>query len=195
MTILSRTLGKATVATLAAGAMALASTTPAMARDREHHDGIGAGGVIAGALVLGGIAAVLASKHKSTDYRYTDYPAHDPRYRGQVYGGEYNRGHTYRGGYRNSRYAVRQCVRAAKLTAQRRTGGQAQVYRVSDINRHRRGLEVRGTIAVRHNRFRGRDRYYGRHYRNSGWDRGSFSCAVRHGRVVGVSIRGIRGMR
>ena len=54
-----KTISKALVGTVAAGAMAL-SATPAAARDR-HHDGVDAGDIIAGALVIGGIAAVASS--------------------------------------------------------------------------------------------------------------------------------------
>ena len=50
-----KTISKALIGTVAAGAMAL-SASPAAARDR-HDDGIDAGDIIAGALVIGGIAA------------------------------------------------------------------------------------------------------------------------------------------
>ena len=44
-------LSKALIGTVAAGAMAVTSASPAMARDR-HDDGIGAGEIIAGALIM-----------------------------------------------------------------------------------------------------------------------------------------------
>jgi hypothetical protein len=52
-------LTKAAIGAATAGAM-LIGATPAPARDRDR-DGIGAGEIIAGAVVLGGLAAILSS--------------------------------------------------------------------------------------------------------------------------------------
>ncbi len=54
---------KAAIGAATAGAML--SATPALARDRYDHrdrDGIGAGEIIAGAVVLGGLAAILSAR-------------------------------------------------------------------------------------------------------------------------------------
>src|SRR3546814_2307130 len=66
---------------LTVGAMLIGST-PAMARDRYDDDGIGAGEIIAGAVVLGGLAAILASAGDRNDYRYRDR-YRDPRNRSE----------------------------------------------------------------------------------------------------------------
>src|SRR5690606_34342340 len=111
MKTLSNALARGTIATVAAGALA-ATSTPAMARDLRDHDGSGAGEILAGALIIGGIAAVAASAGRDRGYRYDD------RYRG---------GYDY-GRYGNSRQAVDQCVRAAQSTANRYSyGGGARV--------------------------------------------------------------------
>jgi hypothetical protein len=185
-----KTLSKALVGTVAAGAMAMASASPAMARDHRDNDGIGAGEIIAGALIIGGIAAVAAAASNDRDrYRYDDYS-----YRGNDrYGYDYNR-------YGNSRQAVDQCVRAAQSTANRYSyGGRAQVTDIRDIDRKRDGYEVKGRIAVnsRSNDWRrgwGND-YRGYNDRYRGYDSGSFKCRVSYGRVVDLDFSGIRGLR
>ena len=67
---------KAALCTAAAGAMAFTTAAPADAqryRDRNN-DGISAGEVIAGALIIGGIAAIASASNRD---RYRD-----DRYRG-----------------------------------------------------------------------------------------------------------------
>ena len=56
-------LAKGALGTVAAGAMAFASASPALADDHRHRDrgGIGAGEIIAGAVVIGGIAALAGA--------------------------------------------------------------------------------------------------------------------------------------
>lgn len=186
MKSITKALAKGTLGTVAAGAMAMASATPAMAddhRDRDR-DGISAGEVIAGAVVLGGLAAILSSGGND---RYDRYDRRG--YRGD-----------YRGGYDNGRYAVEQCVREVERYAQRRTGSRAEVYEIRDVDRERRGYEVKGRIAVRDNyRYRDQRRGWGRGdyrrgYRNDGWDEGRFTCDTRRGRIVDIDVDGIRGL-
>ncbi len=191
MKSITKALAKGTLGTVAAGAMAVASASPAMADDHRYRDrdrdGISAGEVIAGAVVLGGLAAILSSGNND---RYDRYDRYDRRgYRGD-----------YRGGYGNGRRAVEQCVRAAERTAQRYTGSRAEVYEIRDVDRERRGFEVKGRIAVRDD-FGYRDRRgwgrrgdYRRGYRNDGWDEGRFTCDIRRGRVVDIDFKGIRGL-
>ena len=177
-----KTLAKTLIGTVAAGAVAMASATPAIARDRydyRHHDrdGISAGEVIAGAVVVGGLAALAASSHDH--YRYNDY--------------------RYRGYYQNPRSAVEQCVAAAQQTANRYSyGGRSHVTDIRDIDRHNDGYDVRGRIAVNT-----RDRYWNRGWGNDwrgwnsayrGYDAGRFTCKVRYGRVVDLDFDGIRGL-
>lgn len=194
MKSITKALAKGTLGTVAAGAMAVASATPAMADDNRYRDrdrGISAGEVIAGAVVLGGLAAILSSGNDRYDRDY--------RYDRRDYRGDY-RG-SYRGGYANNgRYAVEQCVREVERYAQRRTGSRAEVYEIRDVDRERRGFEVEGRIAVRDGyRYRDQRRGWGRGdyrrgYRNDGWDEGRFSCDIRRGRVVDIDIDGIRGL-
>ena len=174
MNIFTKTL----VGTAAAGAMALASATPAMARDRD--DGISAGEVIAGALILGGVAAV-ASAASSNNYRHAGYRV------------RYNRA----GSPRN---AVEQCVYAAERAASRYSyGGRAKVTDIRDVDAKRDGYKVKGRIAVnarnpRWQRGWGND-WRGWNGRYRGYDAGTFNCNVRFGRVVDLDFNGIRGLR
>ena len=177
-------LNKAIVGTLAAGAMAVGSATPAAAQDYRYDrddDGIGAGEIIAGAVVLGGLAAILGSGNRDRYYD-RDYRYNDSRYRDRNY--RYNNTYNRRG---NSRQAVDQCVRTAEREARRYGGTQAEVYEIRDIDRKRDGYKVKGRIAVR-------DGYgsYRRGYRNAGWDEGKFTCEVRYGRVADLDFSGIR---
>lgn len=189
MKTISKALAKGTMATVAAGAMAMASATPATAQDRhrDRDDGISAGEVIAGAVILGGLAAVIASSNNDRRGYRGDYRGNRGDYRGNR---GYDRG--YNNNY-NSRAAVDLCVRTAEREAQRRLGADAEVYEIRDIDRDRRGFEVDGRIAVR-NSYRGRGwgGDYRRSNRNSGWDEGRFSCEVRNGRVVDLDYSGIR---
>ena len=76
-------LYKSRAALVAASLAAVALTaTPASARHWRHHDRVDGGDVLAGVLILGGIAAVAAAASSSNrsrearDYRYPDsrYP-------------------------------------------------------------------------------------------------------------------------
>ena len=196
MSTTTKTLGRGMFATVAAGAMALSAAAPASAQDRYRDyddDRIGAGEIIAGAVVLGGLAAILSSS-RDRDYRYDDRRYNNGRY------------NDYRNGYdgygrNSSRRAVEACVRAAEQTAQRYTGSRAEVYEIRDIDRERRGYEIQGRIAVRDDyRYSNRRSRYGysdyrRGNRNNGWDEGRFECDYRNGRVVDIDFSGIRGLR
>lgn len=165
---------KALVGTAAATAMAI-SANPAAANDRYEDRGIGAGEVIAGALIIGGIAAVLSSRKDKHD-RY--HHGRDRRY------GDYDR-YGSRNGYRrtSSRKAVKRCIRRAERIASR-YGGRARVTDIRDIDRNRYGYRVRGRIALD-------DGYrYGR-----GYDRGKFTCYFERGRVADVRYKGLKGLR
>ena len=197
MTTITRALAKGTIATVAAGAMAMASATPAQAQwrggDRDRYrdrGGIDAGDIIAGALIIGGIAAVTGALGGRG--RYND---------GRVYEGR--GGYGYDGyGYDRAgdpRQAVEQCVYAAKRNASRysRRGG-AQVTDIRDIDRRRDGYTVRGRIAV-DSGSRDWQRGWGNDYRGwndnyRGYDAGRFTCRVSYGRVVDLDYSGIRGL-
>jgi hypothetical protein len=184
-----KSITKALVGTVAAGAMAMTAATPAQAqwRDRDRdRGGIDAGDIIAGALIIGGIAAVASAAGRNRGY--------DGRvYEGRGYGGY---GYDRRG---DPRQAVEQCVYAAERNASRYSyGGRAKVTDIRDVNHRRDGYTVKGRIAVnsRSNNWRsgwGNDyRGYNDNYR--GYDAGRFTCDVRYGRVVDLDYSGIRGL-
>ena len=185
-----KTMSKALVGTVAAGAMALASATPAMADDHRD-DGISAGEVIAGAVILGGIAAILSSGNDRDDYRYRD-------------GRYYDYGYDYRA-RGNPRAAVERCVAAVENTARRAGYRFVNVTEIRDVDRKRRGFEVKGRLVVDDSRGWGRynsrynryDRYdaYGRYDRGYERDSGRFECEFERGRVVDIDYSGIRGLR
>lgn len=183
------TFSKAIIGSTAAGAMALASASPAMARDRYERDGIDAGDVIAGALIIGGIAAVAsaASKDKNRDYYY------DRDYRDDRYG--------YNDRRDNARASVEQCVRAAERDARRYGFARAKVTDIRDVDRKNGGYRIKGRLAVDTgyrggNYGRGWDRDY-RGWNNSmrGWDSGKFTCDIKYGRVRDIDYSGISGLR
>lgn len=197
-----KTITKALVGTVAAGAMAVSSASPAFARDH----GIGAGEVIAGALIIGGIAAIAASaNHRDYGYERAGYYDGDDRY------GRYDRYDRYdryerdwHGG--NPRSAVQRCVAAAEREASRYGYGRADVTDIRDVRRTRWGYEVRGRIAVNTmgHGWREGDGYYGRGWNGDyrgwnrslrGYDSGSFWCRIERGRVVDLDFDGIRGLR
>lgn len=166
---------KAAMGAATAGAM-LVSAVPAAARDRHDRDGIGAGEIIAGAVVLGGLAAILSSGNNDRYDRYDD------RYRGRYDDPRYGYGYDYNR-YGNSRSAVSQCVRAVERGTSRY--GRTDVTQVTSIDRKRDGYKVKGRVVVR-------DGYGGRWGRGGSYDKGKFSCDIRYGRVVDIDYSGLR---
>ena len=162
---------KAFVGAAAATAMAV-SATPAAAKDRYDNDKIGAGEIIAGALIIGGIAAVLSSKDSKDDRYYS----RDRR--------GYNNGYGYGNKRVGSRKAVNRCVRRAERGASRY--GRANVTQIRDIKRTRYGYRVKGRIEVSDGYRGGR---YNRGYRDI--DRGKFTCFVDQGRVADIRYKGL----
>lgn len=195
------TTAKAAVGSLLAGSM-LMTAVPASAQYRGHRDNdrIDAGDVIAGAVVIGGLAAILSAagnRDRGYDPRYDrDYRGYDPR-ADRDYGGYYRDG--YGGQWRQygSRQAVEQCVIAAEQRAGY-YGGRADVRQITEVERVRGGYQVRGTIAVddrygrydRYDRRGGYDRY-DRYDRRGYDDRGRFNCTVRYGRIQNIRVNGL----
>ncbi len=186
------TLTKTLVGTVAAGAMAMTSAAPAFARDRDH-DGISAGEIIAGAVIIGGIAAIASASSRDRGYNrdYRDgYRQDSSDYRGG-YNDYYGRG--------NPRAAVEQCVRAAERTAKRNGYRYADVTDIRDVDDTRSGWRVKGRIDVQGargygNRYDNYDRY-DRYDRGRQADSGKFTCDISRGRVVGLDFSGVRGLR
>ncbi len=183
-------------ALLATAGSVLVAATPAQARNGNwNNDRIDAGDIIAGALILGGIAAVASSVgnrgYDDRDYGYGD------RYRRGGHGWN-GGGNSYNSNY-GSRYAVDQCVRAAQREASRY--GWARVTDVTSIDRDGRGgYEIRGRIVVQDRGYRGNyggyrggyDRGHSYDRYNDGYDKGRFNCVTRYDRVVGVRLGGLR---
>ena len=193
-----KTFTKALAGTVAAAAVAVSSATPATARD--HRGGIDGGDIIAGALVIGGIAAIASAAGNNNRWN-DDRFGRDDGWRGR------NRWDDRRGFYGrdNVRGAIERCVRTAERTASRYSYGRADVTDVRDIRETRWGYEVRGRIAVNANGrdWRRGDRDYGRGWNGDyrgwdnslrGYDAGSFRCRVERGQVVDIDYSGIRGL-
>lgn len=140
--------GAAVLASAAALSMA---ASPALARDRwgwgggwgRHHDRVDAGDVIAGILIIGGIAAVASAASKASknrradDYRYPedrDYRGED--YRGQEYRGDDYRGSAYSGDMND---AVNRCIDEVNR-------GRSRVESVDGAERDADGWRVRGRV-------------------------------------------------
>lgn len=196
MTMNIKTFAKGGIASAAVASMALAGATPAQARD--HNDGISVGDVIAGAVIIGGIAAVASAASKNRgydDYRYGD---RDYRYDDRDY--RHDRGDRWYG-RGNPRGAVEKCVNAARQDARRYGYRYAQVTDINDVKDTRYGWRVKGRIMVDDSYRGGRyDRYgyrddYNRYNRWDERDSGKFTCYIERGRVADVEFRGIRGAR
>ena len=190
---------KAAMGSLLAGSILL-TAMPAAAQHRggpdrydrydRRGDGISAGEVIAGAVVLGGLAAILSSDN---DRRWGDryYDRRGDRYQDGYHGGyDWHRGGGARG-------AVERCVNAVERRGGRRD--DIDVTRITDVDRIRGGYRIEGRVAVDYrDSWRDRDGRGGRWDRGGRWnngggydDRGSFACTVRYGRVDDVRLRGI----
>ena len=169
-----KTLTKALVGTVAAGTMAVSASTPALAK--HGGGGISTGEAIAGALVIGGIAAVAASSGKDR------YGYDRDRYR--------NRGHRYGHGYgygygMHPDAAVQRCVNAVERDATGYHYGRADVTRITSVKHKSSGFDVKGYVQVHSNHRGGGHRYY---------DSGTFRCKIRYGRISDIDFSGIRGL-
>lgn len=203
------TISKAFVGAVAAGAMAMVPLTAASAEHRyERHSGISAGDIIAGAVVLGGIAAVAGTLGRGGyDNRYDNRYYRDGRY--DYYNGD-------------PRSAVERCVNAARQDARSRGYRFAEVTQVRDVKDTDYGWKIRGNLVVEGDRYATRyddrygsyrnygDRYgayrnYGDRYGNYGsydnrygggygQDSGGFTCWIDRGRVSRMDYSGIRGL-
>ncbi len=177
---------------LGAGAAAAALVTvaaPAQAQRYERYDrdrdGISAGEIIAGAVVLGGLAAVL-SGNNDRYYDGYDRSGYNSNYYNNRNGG--------------SRAAINRCVSQVENWAGNYS--RSNVTQIRDIDRTRNGYRVSGNLVVQDGwRGRGNDRYdrgdrndrygYGNQGYNRGYDRGRFTCYVERGRVVDVRYSGL----
>lgn len=177
-------IGKTLFGAMATGALAMTAVAPAAAQDRwrdyDRDRGISAGEVIAGAVVLGGLAAILSSATRDRDRYDTRYSRYD-----------------------DPRLAVERCVRAAETDARRAGYRYADVTQITDVNRTRRGFRVEGRLQVEQAGYASRGNYgRDRWDRNSRYDRygggysdaGRFRCDVDDGRIRSMNYRSIRGL-
>ena len=196
MTFNFKTFAKGGIATASLGAMALAGATPVQARD--GNDGISIGEVIAGAVIIGGIAAIAGSSKRDRDYYRGDRYYRDGSYYRN--GGDYRRNAYRQRG--NPRAAVERCVNAARNDARRYGYRYAQVTDIRDVDDTRYGWRVKGRIMVDGSDYRGgrydRYGYRDRNDRYRRWndrDSGKFTCYIERGRVTNLDFSGIRGLR
>lgn len=193
------------------GVAAMMATAPAQAQYRydryDRDDGISAGEIIAGAVIIGGIAAAVGAianggrdpdRYYTRGYDYDPYDGYDRRYRDPRYRGYYPQRLT-------ARQAVERCVQAAENRGNRRFG-RTDVTEIRDVDRNRYGFRVRGNLVVqdgydrRGNGYgygygrRGRyDPYgYGGYGGYGGVDRGRFTCDVGYDGRARIDFDGIR---
>jgi hypothetical protein len=187
---------KALTGAFLATAMTAGAVAPASAQWRgdrydrydRRHDGISAGEVIAGAVIIGGLAAILSSGNRDRG-RYDRYDRYDrgyDRYNDRRY--DDRRDYDWQR-YGGSRSAIDRCVRAVEQRGGRRD--DVDVTRITYVDRIRDGYRINGDVAVD---YRGgyRGDQYDRGYNRRGYDdRGSFSCTVRYGQIDDLRVRGI----
>jgi hypothetical protein len=176
-------LSKTTLALATAATVVAATPANAGRYDDRRGNGISAGEVIAGALIIGGIAAIAASASNNRDRNY----GYNDRY-------DYGRaGYDYSDQRFDSRYAVDRCVRAAQREASRY--GRARITDVTRIDRVRGGFEVRGRLVVEQRGYRGGrdwDRYGNSYDRyNDGYNKGRFSCITRYDGIADLRLSGL----
>lgn len=175
--------------TMVAGALLATSAAPALARDhggwnhggwgngwgggwggghrrwRHRGDGIDAGDVILGAIIIGGIAAVASAASKANRDRL-------PR------DGDWGGGWSRDEGTEDA--AVDACARAAEREGGR-YGQDARVEDITSVARQDGGWRVHGVVSAE--RGDGNGRYN---------DKSRFSCSVRYGQVENVRFEGER---
>ena len=206
-----RTVAKTLLGTIAAGALVAASATPALADHRDgRRDGVSAGEVIAGALIIGGIVAVASASSNRNNRGYDDGYGYDRAGYNNGYnnggyrGNGYDRDAQYRG---NPRQAVEQCIAGAERYASSR-GLRADVTDIREVKDTRYGFQVKGRIAVQ-GQGRGWNRgyyngdsnygqgwggdYRGYNDRDRGYDSGSFKCKFERGQITDLDIDGVSG--
>ena len=209
-----KTVSKALLGTIAAGAMVAASATPALADHRDRNS-VSVGDVIAGALIIGGIAAVVSASSRNNG-GYRDNRNYDDGYgynragygnnggyydnNGGNYGNNYDRYSQYRS---NPRQAVERCIAATERYASSR-GLRADVTDIREVKDTRYGFQVKGRIAVQGGNQgwnRGDSNYgqgWGGDYRGyndrlRGYDSGSFKCKYERGQITDLDIDGVNG--
>ena len=151
-----------------AGLLAVSIPAFAQSRDRDrhhrpphdHHQGASAGDIIAGAVVVGGIAALIASANRDRDREPHDF---DDSFQGD--------------GDWGTRRAIDACVVAAERQANQ-YGRSPDVRRISDVEYHRRSIIVFGDVHVER----------GQNWRPDRYEDLTFRCQFRDNRVRQVNV-------
>lgn len=182
MTFLRKTAGAAVVAALLA-----TSAAPAAARrpggwngggwgghhgdwrPRRDRGGISGGDVLAGVLILGGIAAIATAAKKDQDRKRTD------RYPDRGYPDNRSDGPDDYADTASEDAAVDACALAAEDRAGER-GDRASVREILRVDPANEGWRVEGLVETR------------RGYRDDHPDRQRFTCSYRYGQVQSVQI-------
>ena len=180
MANMMKTLKKAAIGTVATGAMLMAAASPAQAQNRgdrydRDRDGISAGEIIAGVVVLGGLAAILSSgdndRYDNRGYDGRDYRGGDYGYdNGRYDNGRYNGGYDYNR-YGNSRQAINQCVNAVNQRSSYKRG--ARVDQVTRVERTGKGYKIEGRVST-NDRY-GNDRYNNGRYNDGRYNDGRYN--------------------
>ena len=129
----------------AAAAISMGSSTGA-ARDHWHRHrggGIDAGDVLAGVLIIGGIAAIAGAANKANrDREYRDYPRDPEPYRGYP-GDRYED----RGNYRDSgRYSAGAIDNAVGMCTDEIERGRERIASVDNASRTGQGWQIAGQL-------------------------------------------------
>lgn len=171
-----RKVSRSTAVLAAAAAFAM-TASPVMARDwgwgHRHRDRVDAGDVLAGILIIGGIAAVASAaskanknKQRERDYRYPD--DNYPQQRDSDYGNYGNYGNDDRQGQQDysDRGGINDAIDRCKGEVMR---GSTRIDEIDAVNREGDGWRVQGRT-------------------NGG---GTFSCTIDgDGRIRNVDIDG-----
>lgn len=162
---------KRSAAALALAASVSMIATPALARDRwggwgghRSHDRVDGGDILAGILIIGGIAAIASAASKSNKARQEqrNHPDTQPPYREESrdYAGDDNRPEWREGSGIDG--AVNRCIDEVNR-------GRERVGEVDSVNRDAEGWRVAGTTT----------------------GNGNFSCTIdRDGRIRNVNVDG-----
>lgn len=186
MSVFHKLTGTAVALALVAG-----SATPAFARSNRgwggnwgnghhrHHNRISGGDIVAGAVVIGVIAAIASAGSKAKREREaadTRYP--DDRYPADRYPADLD---DRRAGAISSES---EAVDACAMAAEQRAGQAASVRDIARVGKSADGWDVEGVIEQRNG------------WRDRSADRRDFTCSVRFGEVDSVYIEdGVRGTR
>lgn len=163
-----RRLTKTILATAAAATLVTGMAAPAAARGHGgrhyggHHHGSGFGNFLAGALVVGTVAAIASSASRKDRGYDRSYPPPPPR------------GYGYNEGYVDDDNGLNACAATAEREAQRYTRDNARVVEIRAVDNSGRNTRFTGRIEVADDG-----------YSSDRRDSARFTCTAEYGRVTG----------